>query len=744
MDRFPRTTLRTWAVLDGIYGAIVVGLAVWAVPWKTTAANLLLIAYGIAVALGAPGLWRGARWCWRLGVITSLIGLGAGVLAVAGLVASWAYLRGAYGAFGAGASIASLLIAGMVFQLLGLYPAIRLRALLRREVRAAVAVGRSRAGAAALILALLPFGFGLVVDRLVRLDPRPPVPEAALSPALAVVRARAEGREPPRAPALRGVDPGEGPLYVTLWHEGERMARAAGRGRDLGEAADSAGQALRAALQASGRPALGQIRLDRIVARGRVARRPRLVFSLALDPGLDGLSSRDERLVFLPDDVLQAGVAGSAAPLREVEELRAGIDVDWMEARLSEAGVTGPLERIRTESWIEHDGGAVRLYRGNALPSAGFSARAAALTAGDFILDQMQSDGRFRYRYHPYLGRGAVVAGAADYSVPRHAGTAYGLTLLFASTQEARFRDGAAAALQWLAREVNPTCGAAHPTGSRACLIQDGRAFLGPAALSAVAFLTYQSWTQDRRYAALAGQLLGFLLSMQRPDGELHHSFDTGTGQVMADPPRMFASEQAALALVMGHRELGDPRFLPAAERLLDHLTLRKHDHFLGRFSYGADHWTCLAAEAALGPLPRRHYFDFCLGYARFMQRLQYPAYARSPARDFAGHYGFGYFLVPQAPATAGFAEALLATVALGQHHRAEMGELRNQARAALQALARDQLRPENSYLALSPGQARGGIRRSLVEPEIRIDFVQHAASAFARASALGLDDLMI
>src|SRR5688572_13552656 len=146
---------------------------------------------------------------------------------------SSAYLRAVYGAFGAGASIASLLIAGMVFELLGLYPALRLRALLRREVRGAVRIGRSRAARAALAIALLPAAVGLCVDRVFRLDPRPPVPEAALGQALAVVRASIEGKPLPSAPALAGVDPGDGPLTVTLWHEGARVARAAGRGRDL-------------------------------------------------------------------------------------------------------------------------------------------------------------------------------------------------------------------------------------------------------------------------------------------------------------------------------------------------------------------------------------------------------------------------------------------------------------------------------------------------------------------------------
>jgi hypothetical protein len=125
------------------------------------------------------------------------------------------------------------------------------------------------------------------------------------------------------------------------------------------------------------------------------------------------------------------------------------------------------------------------------------------------------------------------------------------------------------------------------------------------------------------------------------------------------------------------------------------------------------------------------------------MARLQYQPVgagaAAASAGDFAGHYGFGQLMVPQAPATAGFAEALLSTLALARHHGAPSEALQRQAGLALAALARDQLRADNSYLMRSPARAAGGIRRSLVEPEIRIDFVQHAASALVRGQALGI-----
>jgi hypothetical protein len=51
--------------------------------------------------------------------------------------------------------------------------------------------------------------------------------------------------------------------------------------------------------------------------------------------------------------------------------------------------------------------------------------------------------------------------------------------------------------------------------------------------------------------------------------------------------------------------------------------------------------------------------------------------------------------------------------------------------------LRRDQLRPDNSYLAKNPAKARGAVRRSLVQQDVRIDFVQHSISALIRGAVM-------
>ncbi|RLB62451.1 MAG: hypothetical protein DRI90_09040, partial [Deltaproteobacteria bacterium] len=227
--------------------------------------------------------------------------------------------------------------------------------------------------------------------------------------------------------------------------------------------------------------------------------------------------------------------------------------------------------------------------------------------------------------------------------------------------------------------------------------------------------------------------LAEFVLAMQRPGGDFHHVYDRQRGLVDPEPTLMFASEQAALGLLMAHQEFGEERFLAAAEQAMNYLTGPKYDYFLGWFSYGADHWTCIAAERAWPRLKARRYLDFCKGYAAFVGQLQFDD--SQPA--FAGHYGFTGLMVPQAPATAGFTEAIVSTFLLSKHHGQPDETLRAQATAALEALRRDQLRPDNSYLARNPRRANGGIRRSLVQQDIRVDFLQHSISALLGGAQL-------
>ena len=138
--------------------------------------------------------------------------------------------------------------------------------------------------------------------------------------------------------------------------------------------------------------------------------------------------------------------------------------------------------------------------------------------------------------------------------------------------------------------------------------------------------------------------------------------------------------------------------------------------------------------------LKKREYLDFCLGYTRFLQRLQYRHEYGEGDSSYHGHYGFGFLSPPQAPATGGFTEGVMGTLLLAEAHQVPHQELQDiyaQVLASAQALMSDQITKKQRWNIKNFNHSQGAFRRSLVESEIRVDFVQHSLSALLMTQQL-------
>ncbi len=740
IDADVHKTLRFWAICDGIYAVTLTLLLLFVVPWKFAAANLTGVGYAGAILFGTPLLWRARRAGYRLAVITSALGLLAGITCTTGLVLSWAYLRAIYGVFGMGASIVSLFLAATVFQILGLYPALRLRMLLRKNTRTQFGTPiRTTPIVAALVL--VPFLLSAWLHERHAMTSVGAIPQPTRDAALRWTRAILNHTTPdPALKALMTEHPrGPGPLTLVLFANGRAQVRIPigkwDEPSDLFTAVDSA------AHQLAQHPAAivhgnGRLKFDRSVARGPVLSQSDAILALSIDPGRDGLQSAEtpEKRVY-PDEFILTDSYGNAPLLPFLDEVRLGVDVRWIRQYLGlQQGAK--LERFRTEAWIECGTKSCPVERGNPTLTT-VNPLASAKAAGAFITRASQPDGTFAYLYRPYTHTFVPAA----YNLTRHAGTAYSLAMLEGLTYTQELGAVTDRALLWMANRVARPCGGDRQT---ACVAEgdapNRKANLGTNALYLVALTERLALRPDPNFQGLARDLLSFVRSMQKPNGDFFHNFDVSTQRILQDDaPQMFCSEEAALALVKAGIYFKQKATLQAAERALDHLTTTKYDYFLGRFTFGIDTWTCMAADAAfasdLQGLKKPSYLDFCLGYADFLQRLQFVP-GQSSGLDFDGHFGFSNILIPQAPAAAGFAEALGAVRSLARAHGVPTPVLDAQVSLAIHALARDQIRADNNHQVLNPMFAEGGIRRSLVESEIRIDFVQHALSAFVRAAS--------
>lgn len=726
-----RRTFRFWGVAELIHAALLIGAVAALLPWKTPAVNVALIAYGALHGMAGLALLRGARVGWRLGLAAGWLGLIAMVIVATGLIGTWAYLHTIYGDFGFGASIGALLFASVALQVLGLIPGLLLRALLRPAVREDMGAGKLSVKVA-LGLLTVPIWVALGVHVVYGIGDIDPLNDSARGQAVAHLRATLMGETRPTTPALAGV-PGD--VWVTLYDKGRVGARVRGEGADMAEAIAQAADALAEHPRVKGkRISAGRLKVDRVIGSAPLLSTGPLFMPFAVNPGVDGLvfTNGEFEKTMLPDDLIKAQRFGRAPLVPGIREMRFGLDTRWVLGRLEYKG-SGSIRRLRTEGFVETGEQALPVFRGNTPLSTDKAAwKRAAIAGGDFVLRQIQEGGRFHYQYYPLTNHHPVF-NPRNYSLPRHAGTVYSLALMHGLTGEARYKDGAEKAIQWLNTQMPKQCGAPD----RTCVVKGAIADLGSAALTMVGMLEYQRRTKDARYAGTIRRLANFVLYMQKENGDFHHVFELKTTAPNPAARKMFYSEEAALALVMAHEVLDEQRYLDAARRALDFLTGPKYEgYFLGRFIYGADHWTCIAAEEAWPRLKNPQYIDFCEGYAAFIERMQYwPGNWDNP--DFSGHYGFSALMIPQAPAAAGFTEAIVSTYELARHHGRDASRLERQMSLALDALSRDQIRESNAYLMPDPSKADGGIRRSLVESEVRIDFTQHAISALIRGAVI-------
>ena len=361
---FTRRTLRAWAVFEVLYGVAMILLISLYLPWKSPVYSGALVAYGAVHIAAAPGLWNIRPWGWRLALAGGLAGLLAAVLVVTGLVSAWAYLRAIYGDFGRGASIGALLFASVAVQVLGLYPALLVRTLLRREVRADV--GASRHWLKVLVgMGLVPLLVPIWVSSHFAMPTRPTVEPSARATSIVYLRAVVDGHTTlPDLHALERIPAGAGPLFVTLWEKGEIALRVSGEGETLADAVRDAGEnlAIEPLLLRTRLPGQGRLKVDRVVGVAPVLSEHAAVVALSIDPGRDGVQRG--AAIMLPDDIVKRQLFGAAPLVPGIKEIRLGI---FAKAIFAELGAEGsdPLERVRTEQWVEFEGETLGVSRSN-------------------------------------------------------------------------------------------------------------------------------------------------------------------------------------------------------------------------------------------------------------------------------------------------------------------------------------------------------------------------------------------
>jgi hypothetical protein len=366
----------------------------------------------------------------------------------------------------------------------------------------------------------------------------------------------------------------------------------------------------------------------------------------------------------------------------------------------------------------------------------------AAMT---YMVRSCGPDGRFLYR----MNLDPAVSVTPGYNMLRHAGAMYALGLYLEQAPSPEAADALLRASGFLISQV------AEPSGWDETLAVwsgpevEGRSGVGPMAKLGGTGLGLVGLSYAERVAPGSSPIEGlralgrFLIRMQRPDGCFASIYDPAIGGPRSDWVSLYYPGEAALGLLCLFELDPDPAWLDSATRALAYLARSRQ----GRVRVEPDHWAILATarwQAMAGEGMEPSVRSAILGHAEQVARSMIaeipPWPAGSPLEGCSVGDG-------RTCPTATRLEGLIAALeCLPDGPGGLDAEIRRHVGAGLGFLSRYQV---------TEGPAWGGLPRAAGRfplvcraaagrfndraTEIRIDYVQHAVSAFLAWRRLGL-----
>ncbi len=338
--------------------------------------------------------------------------------------------------------------------------------------------------------------------------------------------------------------------------------------------------------------------------------------------------------------------------------------------------------------------------------SANSSILESITLAGEYLLNHLDSQGRFDYLYNGSSGKSM-----GGYNGLRHAGTSYSLALIFKYTGEERFFNGTMASINYLLFKY------LHFEGmgiSRFAYIEsEGRIKLGGAALALLALVEARRICPGVDLMDEIYGLADFILRMQYENGSFQCYFRE------KDNHNDYYPGEALLALAKVHDLTGEERYLASLERGLDFYV-----DYYGRGRYSAfTPWGTEAMVYAYEHLGNSSYVDLCF---------------RMADRCMAGQIGpwkgvdpsvVGAFSYDPRANTASRAEGVIDSYLLASFmgDNVSMERYGNSADSSAGFLMYLQLNETDVSGFKDPAMTLGGFPGSYADLTIRIDYVQHA-----------------
>jgi hypothetical protein len=342
----------------------------------------------------------------------------------------------------------------------------------------------------------------------------------------------------------------------------------------------------------------------------------------------------------------------------------------------------------------------------------------AVRRGADYLVRILGPEGRYVYLYHPVDERADT-----QYGWLRHAGTTYALLEAYGELRTASYLAEAERALSYLKAHLRND---ADSHGKYALDTNDEeQQKVGGAGLALLAFAEDAKVTGKRGELETMRDLARFILSAEYEDGHFRSNEDLAreTGKKLKREPVYYPGE-AVLGLMRLYAVDPQSAYLDGAKRGADWV-VHVRDASVSEDEQEHDHWMAYALNDLYRVTPNPDYLDHANKIARAIRRRQHRG-VNPPAPDWPGTFYEG-----QTTPAATRVEAYDAVIALSRF--AGVGErwILEPALEVACSMLGQQYDEDNDYWLANPAKARGGVRESLFVHDVRIDYVQHAMSAW-------------
>jgi hypothetical protein len=326
-------------------------------------------------------------------------------------------------------------------------------------------------------------------------------------------------------------------------------------------------------------------------------------------------------------------------------------------------------------------------------------------------------DGEFIYEYNPVTGESG-----SDYNMLRHAGSAYSMLQYYQHTNDQATLAKAKLAIEYLLTFVQ-TMQTREET--IAAIVHRDSAKLGGNGLALIALAKYTEVTGDKQYVPVMQQLAAYIAATQDSIGNFTaHTVVWSTQQVTSFRSLYYPGE-AILGLLRLNAIDGNERWLDVAEAgarwIIEIRDVQTPDEDLAH-----DHWMMVALDELYRQRPRETFINHSMRLARVVCAAQI-ATSSDPA------YIGGWYYPPRVNPTSCRTEGLAASWRLARDFGKPelMPAIENAIRLGVTFQMRSQYVGPRLMDLHDANIARGGFPESFLNPNIRIDTVQHNISSF-------------